>query len=190
MEKFIKSDMNYLLGIVTLFCLFLLLFLIFIILTILFPLVSSFFSKEAPFVPTSMKVVREMLKIASLKEGERVYDLGCGDGRIVIEAARHYKVKAIGVEKFFGTWLLAKLRNFFYGGKAIILRDDFRRINLSSAQTIFCYLLPEIMADLEKKIKKECFPGTKIISHDFKIKDWQPEKIKKVGHSTIYLYRV
>lgn len=159
-------------------------------LSFLWSILTTFFTKEPPFVPAPLKIVGEMLNLAELKDGETVYDLGCGDGRVVIEAARRYKVKAIGIEKFFGIWLLAKLRNFLFGSPAKILRQDIFKTDLKNADVVFCYLWPETMEKLKEKFLKEMQPKSRIISYDFKIKDWQPKKIKKIGRSTIYFYQI
>lgn len=172
-----------------LFYLILFIFLIFLLI-IFFSTLIPLFTNEPPFVPVSFKIVRGMLFLAELKEGETVYDLGCGDGRIVVEAGRKYEVKAIGVEKYLGIWFLANLRNLLFGLPARILLQDIFKVDLKNADVVFCYLFPETMEKLKRKFVSELKPGSRIISYIFEIKGWQPKNIKKIGKNKIYVYQI
>lgn len=130
----------------------------------------------APFVPTPMKAVRKMLKISGLKKGDKVYDIGCGDGRVVYLAANEHKADAIGFELSPFVYTLAKIRQFFWRSKAKVKFANFKTHDLSDADVIFCYLLPETLIKLEPKLTKELKPGTKIISYAFPIATWQEVK--------------
>lgn len=146
--------------------------------------------KEAPFVPSSQKEIEKMIEIADLKEKNLiVYDLGCGDGRLIIKIAKKYNLKAIGIEKSFILFLLAKIKNFFSHSGAKIINADIKDIDLSKADVIFCYLWPEQMKKLKKKFEKELKNGARIISLSFPINNWRPEKTLKVNSKTIYLYK-
>lgn len=127
-----------------------------------------------PFIPTPMKAVRAMLEFADVKKGDRVYDLGCGDGRVLLEAERK-GATAIGYELSFPTLLLAKFRTF--GKKNIHVRyNDFWKKDLSEADVIFCYLLLDKMALFEKTVWPLLKPGCRVVSHMFPMPTVKPEK--------------
>lgn len=131
----------------------------------------------APFVPTPMKAVEKMLRIARLKKGEKVYDIGCGDGRIVYLAAKKFGADATGFELSPFVYLLARVRHFFWKSGAKVKFANFKTRDLSDADVIFCYLLPETLARLETKLSRELKPGARIISYAFPISPWK--EIKK-----------
>ncbi len=144
-----------------------------LILTVLVPTMVAFFT-GAPWVPTPMVRVRRMLELANLKPGDRIYDLGCGDGRMVQEAAKVYGADAVGLELSPILFAAAKIRSFFLRSKAKILLRDFRRVNFSNAHAIVFYLLPEILKTMGPKFAAEMKPGAKIISYAFQIEGWTP----------------
>ncbi len=122
-----------------------------------------------PYVPSKKKVVKHLVEIAKLKPGEKVYDLGCGDGRILIEAEKQAPVKAVGYEAAPIPYLLAIIRRIFSGSKFKISMKNFFSQDLSDADVIFCYLGPDCASKLAEKFKKECRAGTRVYSHTFKI---------------------
>lgn len=126
----------------------------------------------APWVPTPMKSARKMLELAKIKPGEKVYDLGCGDGRLVHLAAQEYQAKAVGFELSPAIYLIAKIRQLFWHSKAKILLRDWRLTNLSDADVIVCYLLKDTLKFYQKKLEKELKPGCRVISYAFNIGDW------------------
>lgn len=170
---------------------YLLLFILFIILAIPIFYAGIF---GAPPVPTPYRVVRKMLKIAEIKPGEILYDLGAGDGRIVIMATKNFKAKTYGFEMVFFVWFLSQINLFFSGvfKKTKIYYRNFYNQNLSEACVITCFLTPGAMGRLKPKLEKELKPETKIVSYAFSIPGWKPEKIVKVDEKTspIYLYIV
>lgn len=123
----------------------------------------------APFVPTPMKRVKKMLEIAKVKKGDRVYDIGCGDGRMVYLAANMYEAEATGFELSPIVYVLARVRKFFWKSKAQIKFANFKTQNISEADIIFCYLLPECFSDIEEKMLKELKQGAKVVSYAFQI---------------------
>ena len=134
-----------------------------------------------PYVPTPPAVVRKMVDFADLKGGETIYDLGCGDARILIEALRRKpNVRAIGYELPLGIWMLAKVRVYLAGFPVEIRMRDLWTANLSDADVVFLYLFPEVCAKLEKKLERELKPGAKVISHGFALPNWKPEKVERV----------
>ncbi|MFC1749823.1 SAM-dependent methyltransferase [Pseudomonadota bacterium] len=130
----------------------------------------------APFVPTPIKAVESMLKEANIKEGEKIIDIGCGDGRMVHMATKNYKCSAIGLEISPVVYLLARIRHFIWNSKAKVLFRDFKHYNLSDADVIVCYLLPETLTFLQSKLEKDLREGARIISYAFPIGDWKVEK--------------
>jgi SAM-dependent methyltransferase len=146
----------------------------------------------APFVPTPMFAVEKILKLANIKPGEKVYDIGCGDGRMVYLAAKDYKADAVGFELSPLVYILARIRHFIWRSKAKIIFGNFKNRSLADADVIVCYLLPETNAKLEKKLNAELKKGTRIVSYAFQFKDWkeahrEPGDPKK-NISTIWVY--
>lgn len=149
---------------------------------------------QVPYVPTKKRVMRKMIEVAKLKNNEVVYDLGCGDGRLLFEAEKTKKVLTTGYELAPIPYLLAQVHRFFYNSKTNILMANFFNANLKDANIIFCYLGPETMAKLYKKIRHECKKGTRIISNTFTVQDIKPKKIwpqnKKLRLPSIYMYEI
>jgi len=143
---------------------------------ILYPTLAALIN-GAPFVPTPMKAVNTMIQKANLKDGEIVYDIGCGDGRVVHYASKKHNINATGFELSPFVYIFAKIRQFLWKSKAKILFRDFKRHDLSDADVIFCYLLPETLSKLEPKLSRELKKGTRVISYAFPIAPWQ-EKLK------------
>jgi predicted RNA methylase len=146
----------------------------------------------APFVPTPMKRVKKMVELAKLKPGQRVYDIGCGDGRFVYLAANQYGAKATGIELSPMVYLYAMLRKLLWGSKAKIVFGNFKHMDLSDADVIFCYLLPDTLKKIQPDLDKQLKPGTRIISYAFNIPNWklihQEERNKEENISQVLVY--
>ncbi len=154
--------------------------------------------KLAPYYPTPETIVEKMLQLGGLKAGEKVYDLGSGDGRIVIMAAQKFHADAIGVEldKDLCRQSMEKIRRLGLEKTAHIVNGDLLTQNYSSADLVTVYLLPDsinnkVQPILDKQLKK----GARVVAHDFEFRNWTPEKVENIaddgeGRShTLYLYR-
>jgi tRNA A58 N-methylase Trm61 len=164
------------------------------------PSTSSVLAQEGkivPYVPTPQEVVDRMLELAQVKKGDVVYDLGSGDGRIVVTAAKKYGVKAIGFEidpqrikesheniKKAGVENLVEIR-----------QQDIRTVDLSPASVLTMYLLPEVNLMIRPNIWKQMKPGSRIVSHDFDMAEWKPLKTEQIKDGsnwdhTLYLWHI
>lgn len=121
-----------------------------------------------PFVPTRRSVAREMITLAHIKANETVFDIGAGDGGLLIEAKRmHPGIRAVGSEVALGVWLYGRLKIFLSGQNVELrLRNAFKD-DLRAADVIFLYLGPGMMQKCESKFDAELKPGTRVVSHVF-----------------------
>lgn len=147
----------------------------------------------APFVPSSEEVVRKMLDMAQLGREKILYDLGCGDGRIVIMAARDYLAKAFGIEMREDLVATARdeITRLGLEGRAEIIHGNLFDVDLSRADVVTLYLTTSGNEKLKPKLERELKPTSRIVSHDFTIKGWKsPEISEKIDGRTVYLYKV
>lgn len=146
-----------------------------------------------PFVPTATKVAEAMIDCAEFKGNETVYDLGAGDGKILIHAKRRFPgVTAKGYEIALGVWLFGLIRIFLSRtGVKLFWRDALKQ-NLHDADVIFLYLMPHMMRRCAEKFDRELMPGTKVISHAFRFHDRKTvaQHLIPVGRSTkkVFVY--
>jgi precorrin-6B methylase 2 len=153
----------------------------------------SLFAQDVPYVPTPQDVVNEMLRMANVTENDIVYDLGSGDGRIVITAARDFNArKAIGVDT--DKDLLKKSRQ---NAKNANVEDrvEFRDQNLfetdlTEATVLTMYLLSSVNLQLRPKLFEQLKPGTRVVSHTFTMGEWEPENEKSVNGHSIYFWTI
>jgi SAM-dependent methyltransferase len=153
--------------------------------------------KIVPFVPTPQDVVERMLEMAQVKAGDVVYDLGSGDGRIVVTAAKKYGVKAVGFE-IDGELIKQSRESIKKAGVAQlaeIRQQDIRSVDLAPASVLTMYLLPEVNLMIRPNIWKQMKPGSRVVSHDFDMGDWKPVRTENIKDSsgwdhTLYLWRV
>jgi len=148
---------------------------------------------RVPFVPTPKKTVNAMLDIAKLKGDEVVYDLGAGDGSLLIRAKRrHPGIRAIGYELVPFVWFLGILRKFFSRSKIELKWGNALKANVSDADCIFLYLITSVMPKFKAKFDRELKPGTKVISHVFHIPGKEPIGKYNVsgllGKGVVYYY--
>ena len=152
--------------------------------------------KLAPYYPTPPLVVERMLQFAAVKPGERLFDLGSGDGRIVIMAARQFQADATGVEidEQLVKESSARIHSLGLDGKARILQGDLLQQDYSPADVLMIYLLPSANDKLRPILERQLRNGTRIVAHDFPFRDWTAERERLIeddgeGRShTLYLY--
>ena len=143
------------------------------------------------FVPTPEEVVEEMLKVANVTGKDVLYDLGSGDGRIPITAAKKFGTRGVGVDIDPQRIKEANenLKNSGVGDKVRFIQGDLFEMDLTPATVITLYLLPALNLKLRPKLLK-LKPGTRIVSHDFDMGDWKPEKTVKVGTRNVYFWTI
>jgi len=147
--------------------------------------------KIVPFVPTPQEVVDKMVELAGVKKGDIVYDLGSGDGRIVITAAKK-GAKAVGFE-IDGDLVKQSRDNIRKAGvqaQAEIRQQDILTVDLSAASVVTMYLLPDVNLQLKPKIQSQLKPGSRVVSHAFDMGDWKPDRIERVEGRTLYLWTI
>jgi SAM-dependent methyltransferase len=147
---------------------------------------------EVPYVPTENTVVDGMLKLAGVKSTDVVYDLGCGDGRIVVRAAKNYGARGVGVD-INPVRVQEARENAKRNGVENLVRfeeGDLFDADIHDATVVTLYLLPNVNVRLRPKLLKDLKPGTRVVSHSFDMGDWKPEKEEQVEGATIYLWTI
>ncbi len=147
---------------------------------------------DVHFVPTPMAVVQKMLEMAGVDENDRVYDLGSGDGRIVITAARERGARGVGIdidpERIRESAANAEIAGV--SGRVRFLQQNLFEADLSGASVVTLYLLPWINLELRPKLLQELRPGTRIVSHAFDMGDWEPDEFEIVEGDHVYFWIV
>lgn len=149
----------------------------------------------APFVVSPMNIVDRMLDLAGLKPGEMLFDLGCGDGRVLVEAARR-GAKATGVELSPTLVRNAResLRREGLEGQAQVLEGNLLETDLTSADVVVVYLMTESNEMLRPRLEQQLKPTARVISHDFEIRGWKPVKKESIVSTnrkhSIYVYEM
>lgn len=146
---------------------------------------------DVPYVPTNQKVVDAMLNLANVKPGDVVYDLGCGDGRIVVTAAKSHGAtgKGFDIDPKRIAEANENARKANVTDKVKFVNANLFETDLSGATVITMYLLPTVNMKLRPKIMA-LKPGTRIVSHAFNMGDWKPEKVQEIDGATIYFWTV
>jgi len=150
----------------------------------------------APFVATPTPVVRQMLILAELKPGEVLYDLGSGDGRAVIMAAKDFGAKSVGVElrDDLAKKALNNIQELSLNEKTQIIQKDIFDVDLSAADVVFLYLTTSANERIKPKLEAELKPKTRVVSHDYEILGWKAKKVDnfcenpKLGYPSHSLY--
>jgi len=168
-------------------------FLLFFLLIMVFG--TSFlmiFVAKTPFISSKNSSIKKMIKAANLEPHQNIFDLGCGQAKLLIAALKEEKtLQAAGYEISPLVYLLAKLKTLFNPNTQIRF-SDFHQHSIQNADTIFIYLMPDLMPKLSQKILTECRPGTKIISNTFSIPNLPLlKKIPKDSSSpAIFIYKI
>jgi SAM-dependent methyltransferase len=173
--------------------------------TLLLPLLGSaqqadwrdFRNNLAPYVAAPEHAVDKMLEAANLKPGETLYDLGCGDGRIVIAAAQRYKVKAVGIEisESLAKSVAEKVKKEGLQKRVTIIHGDFMKTDLSKADVVTLYLATTANDTVRPNLEHFLRPHARVVSYDYPVPGWKPvETMDTSGYRgathTIYLYQV
>jgi protein-L-isoaspartate O-methyltransferase len=147
---------------------------------------------DVPYVPTPPAVVDEMLRLAAVKPGDVVYDLGCGDGRIVVTAAQRFGVRGVGIDIDPERVAEARenVRSAGLDGRVEIRQQDLFTTDFREATVVTIYLLPGVNLRLRPRLLEQLRPGARIVSHAFDMDDWRPDRTVTVGASTVYLWTV
>jgi len=147
---------------------------------------------DVPYVPTPDDVVQAMLRLAGVHKGDTVYDLGCGDGRIVIAAAKLYGARGVGVDIN-----PERIREAQANAKQAGVEDQVKFIeadlfdaDIKDATVVTLYLLPSINLKLRPKLWADLKPGTRVVSHAFDMGDWKVEKTDHVDSRPVYLWTI
>jgi SAM-dependent methyltransferase len=142
---------------------------------------------DAPYVSTPQPVIDAMLRLAQVRTGDVVYDLGCGDGSIVITAARSFGASGVGIDldpRRIDEANAAALRAGVSGRVRFAVQDLFKT-DLSGATVLALFLIPELNAKLLPKLRAELNPGTRVVSHQFGIGDWRPARSETAWSGTM-----
>ena len=152
----------------------------------------------APFVPSPQLVVEYMLKLADLKAGEVLFDMGSGDGRTVITAAKTFGARGVGIElrEDLAKKAMANIHESGLDDRVTIMNSDMFNVSLTSADVVYLYLTTSANEKIKPKLESDLKKGARIVSHDYEIIGWRPAKVDnfcenpKLGYPahTIYLY--
>jgi cyclopropane fatty-acyl-phospholipid synthase-like methyltransferase len=142
---------------------------------------------DVPYVSTPASVVNAMLRLAAVQPEDLVYDLGCGDGRIVISAARDFGARGVGIDidpRRIEEANAAARREGVASRVRFAVQDLFQT-DFSQATVLTLYLYPELNAKLLPKLRADLRPGTRVVSHQFRIGDWPPERAETIWSGTV-----
>jgi tRNA A58 N-methylase Trm61 len=153
----------------------------------------------APFVPSPTLVVAYMLKLADLKAGEVLFDMGSGDGRTVIMAAKTFGARGVGIElrEDLAKKAMSAIHENGLDDRVTIMNTDMFSVNLTSADVVYLYLTTSANEKIKPKLESDLKKGARVVSHDYEITGWRPAKVEnfcenpQLGYPahTIYLYR-
>jgi protein-L-isoaspartate O-methyltransferase len=150
----------------------------------------------APYIPTPQSIVEKMLEAAHVKPGEMVYDLGSGDGRVVITAAQKFGARAVGVELRADLCRIAsdRIKALGLDDRVRMIQGSALRVDLSPADVVTMFLLTSSNERMRPKLEADLKPGARIVSNQFPIKGWKPSGVIKANDGkmehTIYIYEV
>jgi len=147
----------------------------------------------APFVQTPLEVAKKMIDLSQIRAGEVLYDLGCGDGRLIILAAKDIGARTTGIElrEDLVERARTEVKRLNLEDKVKVIQGNFFNVNISDADVVTLYLTSSANERLRPKLEAELKPGARVVSHDFKVPGWKPSAVydELLGH-TIYSYRI
>ena len=153
----------------------------------------------APFVPSPQTVVEYMLNLAELRAGEVLFDMGSGDGRTVIMAAKTFGARGVGIElrEDLAKKAMCNIHENGLDDRVTIMNDDMFNVNLTSADVVYLYLTTSANEKIKPNLERDLKKGTRVVSHDYEIIGWRPAKVEnfcenpQIGYPshTIYLYK-
>jgi SAM-dependent methyltransferase len=147
---------------------------------------------DVPFDPSPHHVVDELLKLAGVQKTDIVYDLGCGDGRIVIAAARQYGARGVGIDidpqRIAES--VANARAAGVSDRVSFRNEDLFEANISEATVVTLFLWPEVNLKLRPKLLRDLKPGTRVVSYYWNMGDWAPEKEIEIDGHAVYLWTI
>jgi SAM-dependent methyltransferase len=147
---------------------------------------------EVPFVRSTPEVIDRMLEMARVKAGDLIYDIGSGDGAIIIRAAKKYGVRGVGIE--IDEDLVLKARSNAFREKVEHLVEfrvqDAFTVDVSPATVVTLYMLPDFNAKLRPILDRQLKPGTRVVSHDYPIEGWVPDRVEDVKGTFVHDHKV
>ena len=165
----------------------------YLILILIFIFLLTFayaFIRAIGWVPMWHKDIESVMKLADIKPGEKFCDLGCGDGKVVLAAAKK-QAKAVGYEISLLLYFIAKVRSWFSKGQVEIKFRDFWLVNLRDMDIVFFFLIPRIFPKMKAKLEKELKPGSRVITYVWPMDGWTAvQVIKREKGPAIYLYKI
>lgn len=147
---------------------------------------------ETPFVTSPQQVVEAMLKLADVNKTDVLYDLGCGDGRIVIAAAKKYGARGVGIDHNPDLIAEARAKAKQEGVESLVRfeQNDIFDADIHEATVVALYLLPHINLKLRPRLLKDLKPGARVVSHEFGMGDWKPEKTSEIDGARLLLWTI
>ncbi|HLG97364.1 MAG TPA: methyltransferase domain-containing protein [Bryobacteraceae bacterium] len=158
--------------------------------------IKHYANSLAPYVVSPQEIVDRMLLLADPKPNELVYDLGSGDGRILITAVQRYHAKAVGIEisESLAKSTAERIQRLGLQNEARVINGDFMHVDLSPADIVTMYLATDANEMLRPSLEKQLKPGARVVSHEYAIPGWKPKLVDKEfpesHHHVIYLYEV
>lgn len=145
---------------------------------------------DVMYVPTPQELVEDMLRLADVKRGDVLYDLGSGDGRIPVTAAKKYGIRAVGIDidPQRVREAQANAKRMGVGRLVTFRQQDLFKADFREATVVTLYLLPDLNLKLRPQLLKQLRPGTRVVSHQFDMGDWKPDKTLEANGRTVYFW--
>ncbi len=157
---------------------------------IIFFTLRDVITRRAPFISTRSNILADIVSLLQLQDGSVVYDLGCGDGRVLREAVQRNpgkNIRGVGIESSVWPYILARWKS---RGLSIIIRpENLYTANFQDATHLYLYLFPHVLKDIEPLILAQCKAGTRIVSCDFQFPSLKPERVVEIPHGKYQLGR-